>query len=401
MDNNIKTLLNYTNSVIHQNKNELLPILNEEAFFKLAYENGLIGIIFHKIKRKNVSDKLYNKLNLSFLSYVDKDLKQQATINLVNNLLNENKIKHIFLKGSHLKKLYIESHMRGMGDIDILVEPEDLEKVLSIFKKNNIKLTSRSLAHDVYITKSGINIEIHPGFKVVKEERYSLFLKDVFNYLKPVSKYQYQLDKAFELNYLTYHLVKHMHAGGIGLRSILDIGIFINYYKDQIDLNTLNKLLSENNLLHFLKYLIAVNNRLFNFNIELLNNNSKIDNNTLDDLVEYVVASGIHGVGSTHNEFSSRVLNEGKNSKLKFVLRRIFPTVKEMKGIYKILNKVIILLPFMYIIRLIKLVFIKGFINLGKVLKISKTSNKKTEENLFKNIGIKRIWVKWKRLVLF
>ena len=46
---------------------------------------------------------------------------------------------------------------------------------------------------------------------------------------------RYQFNPTYEIVYLLYHLAKHLDTSGIGLRSMLDIGIYLNANKEKIN----------------------------------------------------------------------------------------------------------------------------------------------------------------------
>lgn len=109
------------------------------------------------------------------------------------------------------------------------------------------------------------------------------------------------------------------------------------------------------------------------------------DKEILDSFIKHITKSGIHGVGSNHNGFETRVINESKN-KLNFLLRRLFPSINEMKGIYN--YKYSIYLPFLYTHRFIKLVLLNTNTNLKKIKKVLNTSKNDETTNLLRNIGL-------------
>ena len=57
-------------------------------------------------------------LSQAFGAFVSKDIQQQAIIADLKRLFNTSN-QTCILEGSHLKALYPESYMRGMGDIDM------------------------------------------------------------------------------------------------------------------------------------------------------------------------------------------------------------------------------------------------------------------------------------------
>lgn len=163
MDETLTMILNHVNKVLNTSldkENINYSIFDEKEFYVKTLENGLIGLVFPNIIENNISTKLYKSLELDFYSYLNKDILQRSLILKLKETLNTNEIRFILLKGSHLKNIYPESYMRGMGDIDILIDKDNQTKVKNIFKELNINLISVSSSHDVYKSNNGLYIEI-------------------------------------------------------------------------------------------------------------------------------------------------------------------------------------------------------------------------------------------------
>ena len=97
------------------------PLIDEKALLVLAKTNGLIGLIYPLIKNEMSASDLSRMVERDYYAYIAADIQQKTAADLIDNLLNERGIDHIFLKGNNLKPLYPETYMRGMGDIDVLV----------------------------------------------------------------------------------------------------------------------------------------------------------------------------------------------------------------------------------------------------------------------------------------
>src|SRR5690606_18043140 len=102
---------------------------DENGLLKLLFENGLIGLVFNSINKNSCKEpKHYQRLKEIFGQYISKDIQQLSLLDSLKKLFNDHKIDHIFLKGAHIKLLYLETYMRGMGDIDLLVRKEQFEE---------------------------------------------------------------------------------------------------------------------------------------------------------------------------------------------------------------------------------------------------------------------------------
>lgn len=384
MNNSLNVLLELVKGELF-NYDVNLKIEDEFSFYKLTKENGLIGLIFNKLNKENISNKLFKSLEKDFFSYLKLDHLQIKLINELKELFNLNCIKHLFLKGSHLKSLYKESYQRGMGDIDILIEEKSLNDVNKLLLHNNFTLTSKSISHYVYKSSNNLNLEIHP-FLYTNNKKYQEFLKEPFNYAYLNKDYNYLFNPNYELVYLIYHLDKHLRSGGIGLRSILDVGIFMKAYHNKLNEKELIKLINQAEMLEFFKVIVYLNEYLFNLKSNLkLMESFKLEERVLNNLINHLITSGIHGVGSEHNEFSARVAGKGK---FRFLLRRLFPPYKEMIGFYPVLKKHPYLLGIFYIVRVFKVTVLRGKTNYKKLKKTTSVTNKKDIEELFKEIGL-------------
>jgi len=382
--NELTNVLNYTKSTL--NKTEYKgTIKDEKEFYFLVRENGLTGMLFESINKDNISSKLYNNLRRDFFEYINSDNKHLLWINKLKEIFNKNEIKHIFLKGSNLKHMYPKTYMRAMGDIDVLILEKDLNKVNTLFKSLNIKLTSKSISHHVYETLDNVNLEIHPRL-YTDINKYNEFLKDPFKYSSKENELTYKFNTSYELTYLIFHLEKHIKAGGIGLRSVLDIGIFIK--NNSFDEELLEHFIKLNDMESFFKSIVYLNYYLFDLKVNLnIMKDFKMDNKLLNDLTKHITIAGIHGTGRDHNPFESRVISDS-DSKFKFLMKRLFPSYKEMTGFYPILKKLPILLPVMYIIRFISVVFINFKTNLRKLIKTNKIKDTDKTKDIFKKIGL-------------
>ncbi|MDR4969216.1 MAG: nucleotidyltransferase family protein, partial [Acholeplasmataceae bacterium] len=307
MDNRIDQLLEVVKYGLNQ-KAYHEPIIDDRVFYVMAVENGLCGIVYSALDQKVVSKQLHQKLEHSFYGYVSRDAKQIKAIEEIDQILNENKIDHIFLKGSKLKKLYPESYMRAMGDIDLLIKDHDLEKTHQVLKEHQIKNISRSRQHDIFEFPNKIIFEVHPILYKAFNDKYSNLFENPWEYSIKVHQHLYKFTHEFEMAYLTYHLAKHMDSSGIGIRSILDLGIYLNAYEKDIDEALLDQYLEQSNMKLFYKSMIELNRRYFDFNYNYsLHQQQVLDENTFREMTLYLIQSGIHGTGKDFNAFTSRI----------------------------------------------------------------------------------------------
>jgi Uncharacterised nucleotidyltransferase len=391
MDQMIKVLCDITSSVIKQ-KPTHMPIDDEQTFFTLSKENGLIPFVFESVDKDLISLDLYNHLKKHYYAFVAHDTKALLYIDRVNQILNEHKIKHIFMKGSILKSIYPKTYFRGMGDIDILIESKDLKKVHQIFKAQNIILKHASEQHDSFLIGQEMTIEIHPKLYKDFNAKYEALFSNPWKYAYQKNAYEYRFEPTFEIIYLLYHLAKHLDSGGIGLRSVLDIGVYLDHYKHTINQEELIFLLNETQMVKYFTQIIYLNIKYYHFNdLDKFLFDPLLTDDTYDQIIRFIARSGLHGKGHSYNPFEARIASNDLKNKSRFNLfiTLVVPSYKTMCGQYRILKKVAILLPFFWVFRAIKLLLFKTKNTLKRIFQFN-VASKDIEEikNIHKYLGL-------------
>jgi len=359
-------------------------IKDPRKYAQIIAENGLIGVIYEQLPLDTFSNQIKGILTKYFYQYVSKDTKELIVINHIKEMLNQEKYPYIFLKGAHFKHIYPKSYMRGMGDIDLLVKQKDFKHVKNIFKKNGFKLISKYLYHDTYESPEGIQIELHPFIKHEFKTSYGDFFEDPFDHSRPHDKLEYRFEPAYELTYLLYHLDKHVHFGGIGIRSILDIYLF--YTTQNIDQTLLKTYLEETGLLTFFESIINIHLYYFNEKMTSIFDFNKLSKNDIEEITTYFMKSGIHGRAANHDVFKSAIASKQNQSPLKYLFKVLFPSYKKVSARNSVIKYVPILLPFYWLLRILKLIVFKTKSSFSKLKMLS--TSQEDEKNMFDKLNL-------------
>lgn len=390
MIDTIKTVCAYASASIHKTTCDI-TIDHEQKFFTISKENGLIPMVYESIDHQKISDAFLKHLKKHFFAFVAHDTNALNYINKVDDILNQHHIKHIFLKGSILKPLYPQTYYRGMGDIDILIEAEDLDKVHEVFKQNGIVLKHKSEQHDSFEIDGQMTIEIHPKLYKEFNKKYEVLFSNPWEYVIHIKDDRYQFNPAYEIVYLLYHLAKHLDTSGIGLRSMLDIGIYLNALQDKINKEQLLTFLKTADMVTFFTQIVYLNIKYFQFeNLDSFLFDTLLDDQIYEDIMVFFATSGIHGTGSSHNPFATRVAaNELKHkSKVSLFLSILFPNYKSMTGMYPSLRKIPIALPFYWMLRWMKLIVFKTRNTMKKLFQFKSTKNVDQLKDIYKHLGL-------------
>lgn len=365
------------------NKNEKLLIYllscalndtapNEKYFFdtaklfRLSTIHSISPTIFFAL-RKNVAFKDFSEYEY-FKTATDSNIKRRILFDferskILEDLKKQN-IDFCILKGVILQDLYPSFEMRQMADNDILIRKDSVDEVRKIMKNFSYILSDTKVSnHDEFTKEPSLNFEFHSRlfrstFSVIFDEYY----KDVWHKLKKDEKNSYSMTLEDFYIYYVAHAYKHFIRGGIGIRTLADIYLFLQRYKKELDFSYIERELNFLKISSFSKMLIF-------FSMKLLKNPNKTFDilETLNDrqlkYLKFLLNSGTFG--TLKNEISFKLKNKNK---FQYILKRIFPDDAYFKEVS----------PFFY-----KHKFLRSFYLFKRLLSLYKN-----KENILKEINI-------------
>lgn len=248
-------------------------------------------------------------------------------------MFEKNQIWYCPLKGIILKDFYPEYGLREMADNDILFDEKKASQVKDIMTARGYKTNDYGKAnHDAYRKKPIYNFEMH---RSLFSESFSETLTDYYKNIKKKLKkdndgeYAYRFSDEDFYIYLIAHMHKHISSAGSGLRSLIDIYLYTNQ-KKEMDRGYIESELRSVDLYEEERIFISLAKKLFSNNgiKEELNEKEK-------DLLEYFIDSGVYG---RYDNFVAhdleRYKEKGKNYRLKYIFRRIYPDEQKLKEWY-------------------------------------------------------------------
>ena len=269
-------------------------------------------------------------------------------------------LKVLIVKGLVCRSLYPQPDNRQSNDEDLYVRKEEYEAVKDILLKNNFTVISESNDVTTFIDPvSGLSIELHTALFSLESKAYGnyqryfdqAFDKCIVHRIDGVDVYS--LEYTQHLLFLILHLVKHFFHGGVGIRQLLDIVMYSEAYGDKVNWDRLYDILKDLNIYVLITSLFAMAHDLLEFDYTKIRVPEGIDKSDYQDLFDDIMDAGIFGQSSSERIHSATItlntISDGKTS----VLKSIFPSLKEMQGKYKYLNKYPVLLPFAYLSRIV------------------------------------------------
>ena len=217
------------------NWNYIISESKEHSIYPLLYP--VIKTISHP---DAISSDLKEKWKQDTFNTAIYFAKQIIQISKLFKEFNKANIHVIALKGLILRKLYPRPDLRTMGDADILIHEEDIEKVKTLLiGMDYIQTKDATPAHIAFIHKYYSPIEVH--WKLA-DTRY---LNGVSHFENEIWKYavtnEIGTTKVLSLcpedflMHLCIHMAVHMRSGGFGLRQLSDFVLLVENQGSSID----------------------------------------------------------------------------------------------------------------------------------------------------------------------
>ena len=269
--------------------------------------------------------------------------------------MDEAGIWYVPLKGVLLKEMYPIYGMRQMADNDILFDKRYGKEVKSIFQASGYMIENFNNGnHDVYQKDPIYNYEMHrtlfdSSFPVFSEYYTQLEKKYLWDN-KDVS-YARHMDVNDAYVYIVAHIYKHFTLSGTGIRSLMDIYMYNQHCKKQMDREYIREQCKMLGILEYEEKARMIAYKLF----EQPLTDYSILTKEEQEYVEYYFTSGTYGTLNQRmqNEIHKLELEGSKHAEAAYIFRRLFPSVSWFRKHYRILDKCPFLIPFYGIIRLI------------------------------------------------
>ncbi|MBO4693922.1 MAG: nucleotidyltransferase family protein [Clostridia bacterium] len=285
-----------------------------------------------------------------------RNTKNSYTLRISKDILNENNIPFIALKGAVIKDYYPERWMRSSCDIDILVKKADFNRALSVFRKKGFELNSDLNFHDVSLLYDDTNLELH--FSICENIRnIDSVLKKVWEYVSVADGCEYQEQKDYFVFHHIAHMSYHFLAGGCGIRPFLDLWILRR--AGFCDFNAVKSFCENAKIGAFFDAVMQLTSVWFD--------NAK-ESDITNRMERYIIIGGAYGY-FPNNAATDTIRSGGK---IQHILSFAFPPYSNMRVLYPILNRASFLLPFCYVYRLFQKTVGKGSVKAKEKYKIIK-----------------------------
>lgn len=363
MNNSQQEVITLLNLAIHGEKNKSFNRrINWEEIINEVKAHEISALIYSAIYGQSSleglsKEKLEEWKRNTFLTGVNQ-ISHYNQVGKVLEYFNEKNIDVIVLKGLVVRELFPKPEFRTMGDADILVHEEDLERVSELLQSLGYKLEKCTDEHGAHLVFTHIKyrpIEVH----------WTLINDDYFNGTKEFESCIW--DKAISINinkakvlalcwedqalHLCLHMAVHIVCGGFGLRQLCDLVLLLEKKYTEIDWYSFIEKANECGAKVFTIAIFKCCEKLFGSKIpEAILKDGQVDNRLVENLIQNIFESGVFGkksvIGVLGSDFAySKEDKQSEKSISEKYMNLVFPKVENMTDKYDYAKKNKILTP--------------------------------------------------------
>lgn len=385
--NELKFLTQLISAILYNQPTPQIPQeFDWNSFSLLVIRNGFVPLIYERIKdMPEVPRQLLDKLMELNSKELRKTLLQDFYENQILERFEKEGIACLPLKGIILKHLYPKFYMRSMSDLDVLIDINKLEESRQIMPEFGFEVFRYDEHHDIYRFSNCVNVELHKLLIVGEMEDY-FQIGFERAHLKEGHSYIYELSIEDFYIHLLGHMAYHFAHGGVGIRLVVDIQVYLDRYGDDMNREYIREELKKVGISTFAQHVEKL--------AEIWFRGAESDE-FYDELGMYIVRSGYLG-SQEHKEILEVVKQSGNrfdtSTRWKAVMEAIFPPYKTMTFLYPILKKIPILFPFTWVVRWIQVVMTRRK-NISRLSRLLQTRDNELLQisNLYNKLGMKHL----------
>ncbi len=302
-----------------------------DRFNCLVQSQSIGSVVYQQGKHWPLPPEIRQSLQHAFYSDVFLDVNRGSSLTEIAEKCNKEGITILPFKGWIVRQYWPVPSLRSMGDVDLLIHPEDRKRCDEILLSLGFE---RFVDHQnvwTYYDKELI-FEVHDHMfyeYLANDVDYRGFFDKAWDYVTPT------LDPGFHLLYLITHMAKHVINKGVGFRFFLDLVFLCRAEEGQLNWNRITEQLESLKLLDFTKICFALCERWFCVKMPL--DKPGLDESFYEAATEKVFADGIFGLENKENEAarSAKDLKRATEPQWmavwKLTWKKIFPPYADMQ----------------------------------------------------------------------
>lgn len=355
-------------------KKERVISMDFDKLLNYSMAQSMVAIAFMAIESTELDVKDLSREQIKSLQELKMERERALRKSLLLDIereklfeyMEQQGIWYMPMKGIVLKELYPNPVMRQMSDNDILFDKEYRKQIEQFMKSRGYKLAEVAASnHDIYIKPPVYNFEMH--MEMISQRKNPIWVEYYKNIkdkcVKDKSnKYGYHLSDEDFYIFFTLHAFKHYIGGGTGLRTLMDFYVFNREKYGNLDCNYIEQELKKLGIVDYEKNMRNLSTKVFSKDAVTFKE-EKFSKEELE-IFNSLIISGTYGTTEklVTNQIRKLQTDDGeikRITKIKYTLKRVFPGMNYFKEYYPNVYRHKWLVPFAYIYRIFKGIFVK------------------------------------------
>lgn len=377
----IEIFLQLLNCFLNQTEPEIDSDLQEKMtgdewrqLFEMAAQHQVIAMIYDKLGRTEAIRCMQPELKETFRKAAFQSIygqtRQTQLFHFYYRQLNDLGITPLIVKGIICRNIYPQPDYRPSGDEDMLISSADFKAVDEFFTAHGFvrdkevedakvpeEMGYRNLSNGAYY-------EIHTRLFSESSDAYGYFNQmfgDAFERQIVINidgTECHTLDYTQHLCYLCCHSMKHFLHGGVGIRQLCDIMMFIRAYGGSIDWPAFWEQAGKLRIACYCANLLDIGERYLGFSYEAAGALRADIMPDSEDLLMDILDSGIYGKSSAARVHSANITlqaagaEKGNGHTAGGIWRSLFPSYDYMAGRFPYVKKHRFMIIWAYIQRI-------------------------------------------------
>ena len=405
----------------------IIDVANEEnsqkiyigRIYYIAKKHNLVSIMAQAMEKlgfesdSDIWKRWLKEKNQLIYKSVLMDVEREA----IQDFFEKNNIWYMLLKGMVIRKYYPAPELREMADNDILFDNKYSKEVYEFMTARGYKSDDYNKGyHDEYLKPPAYNFEMHRQLVSSKERpKWYEYYKDVKSILikdtnenretaansesNNTSNQFYFSDNDFYV-YFIVHTYKHFLNSGMGLRTVLDVYLYVSNLQEKLDFDYIEEQLKKLDAYDFEQTFRSIAFKMFGKNAKEGNAAADELQDSFDDkeqdmlresfdakkqdklcgsfdakeqdkwwnsfdaqeqeMLSYILDAGTYGNlenSVAHKMGYTKGEKKKASDKVKYIFRRLFPPMDTIEEFFPFFYKHKWAIPFLYIYRIGKIPF--------------------------------------------
>ena len=392
----------------------IIDVANEEnsqkiyigRIYYIAKKHNLVSIMAQAMEKlgfesdSDIWKRWLKEKNQLIYKSVLMDVEREA----IQDFFEKNNIWYMLLKGMVIRKYYPAPELREMADNDILFDNKYSKEVYDFMTARGYKSDDYNKGyHDEYLKPPAYNFEMHRQLVSSKERpKWYEYYKDVKSILinDANGKNQFYFSDNDFYVYFIVHTYKHFLNSGMGLRTVLDVYLYLNNLQDKLDFDYIEEQLKKLDAYDFEQTFRSLAFKMFGENAKECNAAADELQDSFDDkeqdmlresfeakkqdklcgsfyakeqdkwwnsfdakeqeMLSYILDAGTYGNlenSVAHKMGYTKGEKKKASDKAKYIFRRLFPSMDTIEEFFPFFYKHKWAIPFLYIYRIGKIPF--------------------------------------------